>query len=82
MKRKRLIKVPSTKRVREFVKRLEVVTELLADMVVSKDVPNWLCTRNKGFHGKSPLQVIWEEGEKGFEKVMDSLEAFATGSFS
>lgn len=81
MKRKLLVKVPSTKRVREFAKHVQKVTELVADMIVKEDVPKFL-TAHHPLLRKSPIKVMWEEGEKGFRKVMELLEGMATGSFS
>lgn len=75
------IKVRSTKRVREFAKHMEKVTALVADMIVKEDVSKFLCCSHPLLEKKSPVHVMWNEGEKGFRKVMELLEGMATGSF-
>lgn len=85
MARKRwncLVKVRSTKRVRMFAKHVEKVTELAAELIVKEDVPKFLSSKHPLLDKKSPIQMMWQEGEKGFRKVTEQLEGAATGSFS
>ena len=70
-----------TKRVKKFAKHVEKATELVATMIYKKDIPIWLSSEHQLLENKSPIQIMWEEGEKGFKKITKLLECAASGSF-
>lgn len=73
-------------RKRRFIKMVfgDYVVEIvlaLGDMIKTADVPEFLSSPHRELNGLSPLRMIWEHDEWGFERVMRIIEGIASGAF-
>ncbi len=58
------------------------VVKAIGDMIKKEDIPQFLSLPHPMLGGKSPLQVIWDEGSLGYNRIAQIIERMASGVFS
>ncbi len=58
------------------------VITAINDMIEAKDVPGFLSKPHPLLGDKSPLELIWEGGSDGEQRVINLMEAAGSGVFS
>ncbi|MFY9462243.1 MAG: MbcA/ParS/Xre antitoxin family protein [Candidatus Sungiibacteriota bacterium] len=65
-----------------FGKYVGKAAHAAGEVLVKEDVAKWLGRPLTALGGKSPIEVIWRDGARGFRQVIDILERIKSGSFS
>ena len=66
---------------RSFEELLRIIKEEVKAVVREEYIEDWLSGANASFDGRSPIEILREDGEAGYERLHDAIEASKLGIF-
>ena len=67
---------------RSFEELLQTIREELKEVIEQEGIERWLSEPNNSFNGRSPIDILREDGEEGYELLHDALEATKLGIYT
>jgi len=74
-------KLSPAQKAKKFGAAVGIIAKELLDLIEEKNIPKFFSKKNKLLKGKTPLEVLWQEPEKGPKEIQKILDAASTGTF-